>query len=268
MPSRLTLFWEELSALEQLYVVPSLLWTTAFGLDVFGRILVNTISLMILFGTHTMLTAAMDTDQSVWSPQRRRFLPMLKVWRQWLDFFSFVVGQIVGYLLWESWDAAWPRRGPWVFVAQALHFDIAVCLVSMILPGNILQKLSADHTSGALDRRTAGVIAMLASVASLYWTYYNAFHFISPDAVNQWQNASREALSTWLIVTITTLVITLAILKTPIARQGLRYIVFEYMAFLLSILESIPYLGAIFCDLAGKFRRRARRHLFEVQHAA
>ena len=193
---------------------------------------------------------------------------MLKVWRQWLDFFSFVVGQIVGYLLWETWDAAWPRRGPWVFVAQALHFDIAVCLVSMILPGNILQKLSADHTSGALDKRTAGFIAMLAGVASLHWTYYNAFHFINADAVNQWANASREALSTWLVVTITTVMITLTLLKTPIFRQGLRYIIFEYIAFLLSILESIPYLGAVFCDLAGKFRRRARRHLFEVQHVA
>ena len=237
MPSRLTLFWEELSALEQLYVVPSLLWTTAFGLDVFGRILVNTISLMILFGTHTVLAAAIDTDQSVWSPQRRRFLPMLKVWRQWLGPFSFVVGQIVGYLLWDWWDAAWPRRGPWVFVRQAVHFDIAVCLVSVILP-NIL-KPSADHTSGALDRRTAGFIAMLAGVASFYWADYNAFHVISPDAVNQWQ------MSTWLVVTNRTLVITLVILKAPIVRQGPRYIVFKYMAFFFSILESIPYLGAI-----------------------
>lgn len=268
MPSLLTLFWEELSAIEQLYVFPSLLWTSAFGLNVFQRITVNTISLMILFSTHTMLTAAMHTDQTVWAPQTRRFFPMLKVWCQWLDLFSFVVGQMVGYLLWEWRDALWPRRSPWVFVTQALHFDIAVCLVSMILPGNILQKLSADHTSGALDRRTAGFIAMLASVASLSWTYYNAFHFISPNAVNRWQNASREALSTWLVVTITTVVITLAMLKTPIVRQGLRYIVFEYIAFILSILESIPYLGAIFCDLAGKFRRRARRHLFEFQHAA
>ena len=268
MPSRLTLFCEELSALEQLYVVPSLLWTIAFGLDVFGRIMVNTISLMMLFGMHAILGAAIDTDQRVWTLQRRRLLPMLKVWRRWLDLVSFVDGQIVGYLLWEWRDGALPRCGPWVFVTQALHFDIAVCLVSMILPGNILQKLSADHTSGALDRRTAGFLAMLASVALLSWMYYNTFHFISPNAVNQWQNASREALSTWLAVTITTLVITLAILKTPIARQGLRYIVFEYMAFLLSMLESIPYLGAIFCDLAGKFRRRARRHLFDVQHAA
>lgn len=74
-------------------------------------------------------------------------------------------------------------------------------------------------------------------------------------------------MSTWLVVTITTVVITLAMLKTPIVRKGLKYIIFEYMAFILSILESIPYLGAMFCDLAGKFRRRARRHLFEFQHA-
>ena len=229
--------------------------------------MVNTISLMVLFSTHSMLTAAMDTDQSVWSPQRRRFFPMLKVWRQWLDLFSFVVGQMVGYLLWDWGDAASPRRSASDFVTQALHFDIAVCFISMILPGNILQKLSADHTSGALDRRTAYFVAMLASVASLSWMYHNAFHFISPDTVNQWQSDSREALSTWLVVTITTVVITLAMLKTPIVRQGLKYIIFEYMAFILSILESIPYLGGIFCDLAGKFRRRARRHLFEFQHA-
>ena len=192
---------------------------------------------------------------------------MLKVRRRWLDFFSFVVGQMVGYLLWAGRDAAWPRRSSWVFVTQALHFDITVCLISLIMPGNILQKLSADHTSGALDRRTAGFIAMLASVASLSWTYYNAFHFISPNAVDQWQIVSREALSTWIVVTITTVVITLALLETPIVRQGLRYIIFEYMAFIFSILESIPYVGAIFCDLAGKFRRRARRHLFDFQHA-
>ena len=192
---------------------------------------------------------------------------MLKVWLPWLDLFSFVVGQMVGYLIWEWRDAAWPCRSPWVFVTQALHFDIAVYLISMILPGNILQEQSADHTSGALDLHTAGFIAMLASVASLSWIYYYAFHFISSNDVNHWQNASREALSTWLVMTITTVVITLTMLKTPIVRQGLRYIVFEYMAFILSLLERIPYLGAIFCDHAGKFRRRARRHLFEFQHA-
>lgn len=149
-------------------------------------------------------------------------------------------------------------------MTQALHFDIAVYLISMILPGNILLKLSADHTSGALDLHTAGFIAMLGSVTSLSWMYYYAFHFISPKNVNHWQNASREAL---LIRTITTVVITLTLLKTPIVRQGFKYIVFEYMAFILSLLERIPYPGAIFCDHAGKFRRRARRHLFELQHA-
>ncbi len=156
----------------------------------------NTISLTIVFGTHTILNAAVDTNQSLWTPQRRRFLLILKVWLPWLDLFSFVVGQMVGYLIWEWWDAAWPCRSPWVFVTQALHFDIAVYLISMILPGNILQKLSADHTSGALDLHTAGFIAMLASVASLSWIYYYAFHLISSKDVNHWQNASREALST------------------------------------------------------------------------
>ena len=72
---------------------------SAFGLDVFGRITVNMISLTILSGTHTMLNAAMDTDQSLWTPQRRRSLLMLKVWLPWLDPFSLVVGQMVGYLM-------------------------------------------------------------------------------------------------------------------------------------------------------------------------
>ena len=226
----------------------------------------NTISLTIFLGTHTIFNAAMDTDQSLWIPQRR-YLLLLKVWRPWLDLFSCVVGQMVGYLMWEWEDAAWPRRSPWAFVIQALHFDVAVYLVSMILPGNVLQKLSADHTSEPLDPHTSSFIAMLASVASLSWMYYYAFHFISPKDVNHWQNAGREALSTLLVVTITTVVITLTMLKTPIVRQGLKYIVFEYMAFILSLLERIPYLGAMFCDHAGKFRRRARRHLFEFQHA-
>ena len=223
----------------------------------------NTISFIILFGTRTILNAAMHTDQSL----RRKFLLMLKVRRRWLDLLSFVVGQMVGYLIWKWRDVAWPRHSPWVFMTQTLHFDIAVYLTSMILPGNILQKLSADHTSGALDLHVAGSIAILASVASLSWMYYNAFHFISPKAVNHWQDASREALSTWLVMTITTVVITLTMLKTPIVRQGLKYIVFEYMAFILSLLERMPYLDAIFCDHVGKFRRRARRHLFEFQHA-
>ncbi|KAK0510429.1 hypothetical protein JMJ35_006861 [Cladonia borealis] len=266
VPSRLSLFWEELSALEQFYVLPSLLWQSAFGLDVFGRITVNTVSLVILFGLHAIFNAVSDTDQSVWIT-RRRFLLINEVWRLSLDFWSFIVGQVVGYLIWEWRDAAWLRHSPWIFVTQALHFDIAVYLISMILPGNILQKLTADHTTGALDKHTAGFIAILASVASLSWMYYHAFHFISPEDVNYWQNASREALSTWLVVTITTVVITLTMLKIPIIRQGLKYIVFEYMAFILSLLEEIPFLGAILCDHAGKFRRWARRHLFEFQHA-
>ena len=221
--------------------------------------MVNTISRMMLFGTQAILGAAIDTDQRVWTPQRRRFLPMLTIWGQWLDLVSFVVGQIVGYLLWEWRDGALPRCGPGVFVIQALHFDIAVCLVSMILPGNILQKLSADHTSGALDQRTTSFLAMLASVALLSWMYYNAFHFISPNAVNQWQNASREDLSTWLVVTIATVVITLAMLKTPIVRQGLRYIVFEYMQYSRAFLTSVPYfvilLGSLGDPLAVPFSR-------------
>ena len=122
------------------------------------------------------------------------------------------------------------------------------------------------HTTGALDKHTTGFIAMLASVASLSWMYYYAFHLIRPEDVEHWQDASREALSTWFVVTITTVVITLTMLKIPIVRQGLKYIVFEYMAFIFSLLERIPFLGAIFCDHAGKFRRRARRHLFEFQH--
>ncbi len=267
MLSRLSLFWEEISALEQLYVFPSLLWISAFGLDVFGRIAVNTISLTILLGTHTILNVAMDTNQSLWMAQRRRFPPMLEGRRPWLDLFSFVAGQMVGYLIWEWWDAAWPRRNPWAFVTQAEHFFVAIYLISMILPGNVLQKLSADHTTGALDLHTVVFIAMFASVASLSWIYYNAFHFISPKSVTHWQDACGQALSTWLVVTITTVVITLALLKTPIVRQGVKFIIFEYLAFIFSVLERIPYLDAIFCDLAGKFRRRAHRHLFEFQHA-
>ena len=224
----------------------------------------NTTSLPMLFGTHTILNTITKTNQYTSMPQRRRSILMSKAWDPWLDLYSFVVGQMLGYFMWEWQDAACPRRSPWVFVTQALHFDIAVYLISMILPGNILQKPSVDHTPGAL---VAGSIAMLASVASLSWMYYNAFHFISPKAVDHWQNASGEALSTWLVMTITTVVITLAMLKTPIVRQGLKYIIFEYMAFILSLLERIPYLGTIFCDQAGKFRRRARRHLFEFQHA-
>ena len=137
----------------------------------------------------------------------------------------------------------------------------------MILPGNILQKLSADHTSEALDLHTTGFIAMLGSVASVSWLYCYAFHFNSPKDINHWQNGSREALSTWPFMAVTTVLITLTLSKTSIVRQGLKYIVFEYMAFTLSLLERIPYLGAISCDHAGKFRRRARRHLFEFQHA-
>ena len=249
MPSRPASFWEELSALEELYVVPSLLWIAAFGLDVLGRIVVNTISLMMLFTTHSMLTAAMDTDQSVWAPQKRRFLPMLKVWRRWLDLFSFVIGQIVGYLLWHWGDASSPHRSASKFVAQALQFYITI--FTMILHGNILQKLSAGHTSGALDISLAGYYLIHVSVTSLFWMYQNAFQFISPNTVIQWQDDSRESLSAWLVVTITPVVATLAMLKIPIARQGLKYIVFKYMAFILSILESILYLGAIFCDLVG-----------------
>lgn len=266
MPSRLSLFWEELSALEQLYVLPSLLWTSAFDLDVLGRITVNMISLIILFGLLTAFDALLDIYQSIWIFQRR-FLLTFKGWRSSLDLSSFVAGKVVGYLIWEWRDAAWLRRSPLVFVTQALHFDIAVYLISMILPGNILQKLTADHITGALDKHTAGFLVMLASVASLSWMYYCAFHFISPEDVKHWQYASREVLSTWLAVTITTVVITLTMLKIPIVRQGLKYIIFEYMAFILSLLEKTPFLGAIFCDHAGKFRRRARRHLFEFQHA-
>ena len=229
--------------------------------------MVNAISLNMLFSTHTMLTADMDTDQSVWGPQRRRFFPMLKVWRRWLDLFSFVNAQMVGYSVWHWGGVASPRRSAPVFVTQAFHFDVAIYLILMILPGNISQKLSADHTSGALDQRTAGFIAMFVSVASISWMYYNAFHFINLDTVNQWHNDCRETLSTWLVVTITAVVITLAMSKTPIVRQGLKYIIFEYMAFIFSRLESLPYFGAIFCDLAGNFRRRARPHLFEFQDA-
>ena len=192
---------------------------------------------------------------------------MLTVWRTWLDLFSFVAGQMAGYSIWELWDAAWPRRNPWAFVTQAVHFFVTIYFISMILPGNILQKLSADHTTGALDLHRVVFIAIFAGVASLSWMYYNAFHFISPKAVTHWQDACGEALSTWLVVTVTTVAITLALLKTPIVRQGLKYIIFEYLGFILSLLESIPYLDAIFGDLAGKFRRRARRHLFEFQHA-
>ena len=227
----------------------------------------NTVSLVILFSLHTLFNtisiAAMATNQSLWTPQGRRYLPIFKVWRPWMALFSFVVGHLVGYLISEWRDTSWPRRSPWVFLTQAFHFDIAVYLIAMILPGKSLQKPSPDHTSGPLDLHTAGFIAMLASATTLSWMYYYAFHFISPNDVSHWQNTGGGALLTLLVVTIMPVWITLPVFKTPFYRQGLKYLVFEYTAFVLSLLERIPYLGAIFCDCAEKFRRQAHQHLFE-----
>ena len=240
MPSRLSLFWEELSALAEIYVLPSLLWIFAFWLDVIGRVTVNTISLLTLFVLYVVLkpifNAVLD-NHILWMPQRRRSsLLVFKGWRSSLDLCIFVAGHVVGYLLWEDWerrDAAWLRRSPWVFVTQALHFDIAVYLTTMILPDDILMEL---HTTGTRDKHTAGFMATLASVASLSWLYHCAFHFISQKDVDHWNNTSTEV---WLVGTVTTVAITLTMLKTPIVRQGLKYIVLHYMAFIFSLLERI-----------------------------
>ena len=218
MPSRLSLFWEELSALEQFYVLPSLLWISAFGLDVFVRITANTIGLTMLVGTYTSVNAVWNINPPLWMPQGRRFS---LIWRTYMDLSGFFVGQMTSYAIWAWQDAfcPWPFCNLWVFATQALHFDIAVYLISMLVPGNILQKLTANHTTGALDKHMAGFIAMLASVASISWMYYYAFLLIRPEDVkHHWQGASREVLSTWLIVTITTVLITLLIV-----RQGLKY---------------------------------------------
>ena len=177
----------------------------------------NTFGLTMLSGTYTAVNAVWNINPPLWMPQGRRFS---LVWRAYMDLSSYFVGQMTSYLIGTRQDAfcPWPFCNPWVFATQALHFDIAVYLISMMLPGNILQKLTANHTTGALDKHTAGFIALLASVASLSWMYCYAFHLIRPEDVKHWQDASRQVLLTWLIVTITTVLITLLIV-----RQGLKY---------------------------------------------
>ena len=133
----------------------------------------DTISLMIFHDTNTIVAAA----------QRRRLPLMLNVWGQQLDLFSLIFGQMVGYLLWGWWVAAWRRCSAWVFAVQgmgfvfavdfSLIFVFAVDCISMILPGNVLGKLSGDDTSGALDRRMFGFIGMLASIAPIFLAYWH-----------------------------------------------------------------------------------------------
>ena len=99
VPSQLTLFWEEFSAFEQVFVISPLLWMFVLLLNACMRITASVITLALPYIVHGLLR--LFTKRSEWL--KRLLYGFFYIMTTWvISIVAFIYGEILGVLVFED----------------------------------------------------------------------------------------------------------------------------------------------------------------------